>query len=281
LFGEIDPSTMWVKIRSTKAEKPRPAQIEFLYENIDEKIPYVELWKLKEGEEEATFSNEHQNIPIKFFMIFRKSGEFRINITANFSNLDSAFVLHILKIQQVVSSLGEMKLTILDTGDVISLPIPSSNIPMPNLQTLDFVEKLCFIQNTLDKRIIFPEDGYFAKDIEAANELISIIQKGYYQESNKGVSIELLKPGIEKILELGYKDNNQAMYFQYSSSESFLELFSEKIELGPMLQKIKGYWEMPLEKVKIWLEQAKESDALTVKLVNVELFEEFENWQKK
>ena len=47
-----------------------------------------------------------------------------------------------------------------------------------------------------------------------------------------------------------------------------------------MTQKIRGYWKMPLEEVRTWFEHAKDDDSLVVRLVEVEMYEEFENWPK-
>jgi hypothetical protein len=64
LYGEIDSATMYLKISPTQTKSPIPTQIEFLSEFGQEKIPYVELWNVKQGEEEITFTNEKQNIPL-------------------------------------------------------------------------------------------------------------------------------------------------------------------------------------------------------------------------
>ena len=37
---------------------------------------------------------------------------------------------------------------------------------------------------------------------------------------------------------------------------------------------------MPLSEIRDWLEKAKDDDVLKIHLVDVELYEEFENWPK-
>ncbi len=242
LFGETDPNTRWVKIGPARSKVHRPAQIEFITDAGQAKIPYVELWNVKQGTEEVTFTNDRQNIPIKFLFVFSKIAENRMNINADASNLDSVSVFQMLKIGQVLSAQGIMKLTFLDTGDVIDVPMPSSNFPAPDQKIVDFVEKVSFIQNYLGKKILFPESGPFAsyEDVFAVNKLISIIQNGYYQyrQNNMTFSMMFLKAGIEILLEDHRDKEGALMHCELPNDESFVEVFSQKVELGPVTQKI-------------------------------------------
>lgn len=281
LYGDIDPSGMHLKIMPNRSPAFRPTLFEFVSATERETIPFVELWTVKQGEEEITLTNDQQKIPVKFSIVLNKiSRQNQIKINANFSSLDGVEALRILRIQKILSDGGNIKLTLLDSGEVINMPVPPDSFPAPEGSVLDFVEKICHIQNTLGIKISFPEDGSFIrKDVLAAEELISIIEKGSYQQSGMVFTVDLLKPGIAKLLE-GF-DNIAPIYFRLETGESFVEILSQKIELGPMLQKIRGYWKMPLEEVRAWFEKASDNDSLVVRLVDVELYEEFEQWIKR
>jgi hypothetical protein len=280
LYGDIEPSGMHLKLAPSRSTAPRPAQFEFVSENGVEIIPYVELWVIKQGEEEITLTNDQQKIPVKFFFVLNKvTRQNQIRINANFSNLNGLSALQILKIQLILSVESRIRLTLLDTGEVITISVPSGSFVAPEQVFVDFVNKICYIQRSMGIRINFPEDGSFTeRDIQAADELISVIENGNYQQSGMIFTIDLRRPGIAKLLEGG--DDSSPIYFQLEADESYVEIFSRKIDLGPILQKIRGYWKMPLEEARAWFETASDEDSLVVRLVEVELYEEFEKWIK-
>lgn len=281
LYGEIDPSGMHLKIMPNRSPTFRPTLFEFVSSTDSEIIPYVELWTVKQGEEEITLTNDQQKIPVKFSIVLNKiSRQNQIKINANLSNLDGIEALQILRMQKILSEGGAIKLTLLDSGEVISMPVPPAIFPAPDESVLDFVEKVCNIQKVTGVKIKFLEDGSFTKkDVQAADELMAIIEKGSYQQGGLVFTADLRKPGIAKLLE--GVDNSSPIYFQLEADESFVEILSQKIELGPMLQKIRGYWKMPLDEVRAWFEKASDDESLVVRLIDVELYEEFEKWIKR
>lgn len=280
LYGEIDPIGMHLKLGSVRSKTARPVQFEFISKTECERIAYVELWMVKQGQEEITLTNDQQNIPVKFSIVMNRiTRQNRIGINANFSNLDGPAALQILKMQNILSDGGSIRLTLLDSGEVLNMPIPQNGFTAPEQSVVDFVEKICFIQNAMGIKINFPEDGSFTqKDFQAADEIVSVIEKGNNQQSGMIFTVDLQKPGIAILLD-GISEGSP-IYFQLVTDESYVEILSQKIELGPMLQKIRGYWKMPLEDVLAWFEKAKEDDYLVVRLVEVELYEEFEKWIK-
>jgi hypothetical protein len=281
LYGDIEPSGMHLKLSPGRSKAPRPAQFEFVSENGVETIPYVELWVIKQGEEEFTLANDQQKIPLKIFFVLNKvNRQNQIRINANFSNLDALSALQILKIQSILSVEARIRLTLLDTGEVIKISVPVGSFAPPEQVFVDFVNKICYIQQSMGIRISFPEDGSFTeRDIQAADELISVIENGNYQQSGMIFTIDLQKPGIAKLLD--GPDYDSAIYFQLEADESFVEILSQKVELGPVMQKFRGYWRMPIEEVRNWFEKAGDEDSLVVHLADVELYEEFEKWIKR
>ena len=68
--GVPNPKEMVVAIGSLPSSEILPMQIEFHSEKIGlVRIPYVEFRRVKQGFEETTLSNEHQNAPVTFSMI--------------------------------------------------------------------------------------------------------------------------------------------------------------------------------------------------------------------
>ena len=279
LYGnEVNLPAMSLKIGPTKPSTFHPAQIEFISSAGEEKIPYVELWNIKQGDEELTLSNEPQNIPLKFIVVFNKANsQNKFSFNAKYSNLSNDELLQVLTIQKILSVEGVVRLTFLDFGNETTIRVPPNSFQEPSQSALDFVEKICFIQKNIGVKLHFPEDGSFTRaDIEAADELVSIIQNGYYQQNNRIFTVGLQKEGIGLLLEK-YSETSH-LSFQLTTNESFVDILSQRINLGPMTQRIKGSWDVSLEEVKVWYEQADEEDTFVVRLIDVDLFEEFENW---
>lgn len=281
LYGDIETSGMHLTITPNRSKTPRPTKFDFISETDSETVPYVELWAVKQGEEEVTLNNHQQNISVKISIALNwLLREYQIEISMNFSSLECQKVFQTLRIQRILSAGGTIRLTLLDSGQILNITVPPNSFPAPEKRIMEFFQKISIIENTIGIKLYLPEGGSFSKeDFHATNELISIIEKGTYQQSGMVFSVELQKAGVAKLIE-GLTDG-APIYFQISSEESYVEIFSKKIELGPMLQKIRGYWRMPLEEVRVWFEEATDQDSLKVRLVEVELYEEFKNWPKK
>ncbi len=281
MFGEIDPKTMRLKLGPSIATPPRPVQMEFETAGLSgETIPYVELSIVKQGREEITLSNEHQKIPFQIKIIINKTGQHNFKFKAFFVDLTYTQLLQILNIQKILNKGGDVRLILLDTNEVLPFTIPKESFPPPDEYTINFVEMVCFIQSEIGTIFTFTQDGAFTrKDVQAAEELISVIKNGNYQQSGMVFSFDLTKQGLEKIIN-GFKEGSP-INLQLISNDSYVELLSQQIELGPMVQKMRGALEMPLAEILAWLEKAEEDDALKIRLINVEMFEEFENWPKR
>ncbi len=280
LYGErVKPP--WIKIGLSEPKKFHPAQIEFFSSAGDERIPYVELWNIKQGKEEVTLSNEPQNIPLKFSIVLHKEAHYQntFSFGGQYSNSSNDMLFQILKIQKILAFGGSIRITFLDIGNVLVVPVSSNNFPAPSQRALDFVEKVCFIEKNMDTGLNFPDDMSFThEDVESADELISIIKNGSYRQEKGVVDVEFQKQGIVLLLE---KYNEGSSFStQTETEESYVDILTNRINLGPMIQEIKGNLDIHREAAKTWCEQAKDEDTFVVRVVNAEVFEEFEMWKK-
>jgi hypothetical protein len=85
------------------------------------------------------------------------------------------------------------------------------------------------------------------------------------------------KPGVKKLLETYQED--RPVYFKVMVPESYVEILSKQIDLGPMVQTVKGYWKTPLSEVLTRYEQAQDDELMVVQLVDAEITEVFDNWK--
>lgn len=279
LYGRLNPANMQLKISSSSPSSPQPARIDFVSEVMKQEISYVELWNIRHGEEEITISNEPQNIPLKFSMVINRiSKQRRITLSISLSNLNCQEARKYLRIQQVLSLGGNITVTLHRTGMIMDTPISTGVFPAPDSVVVELVEKMCFIQENMGVELCLGEGGTFTyTDLEAADELISIIHTGQYHQSNAGLSISVAKSGIAGLLAIHEED--RPVYLQITVPESYVEILSQQIDLGPMVQTVKGYWKTPLSEVLTWYEQAQDDELMVVQLVNAEITEVFDNWK--
>jgi len=280
LYGEtVKPALM--QIGPPEPKEFHPAQIQFVSPTGEERIPYVELWKIKQGGDEITLSNNPQNYPFEFSIVLHREAHHqnKFSLSGKYSNLDNEELLRFLKIQKILSVGGSIRITFLDIGNTIVVPAPPNCFSEPNQSALDFIEKVCFVEKSTGTELNFPEDMSFTReDIQAADKLVSVIKNGHYQQHNKAFNVRLQKQGVALLLEK-HKEGS-SLSFQNRTEEKFVEIFSERINMGAMIQEIKGALDMSREEAQVWCKQAKDEDTFAVRLINAELFEEFKDWPK-
>lgn len=281
IFGEIEPSSMHLKIGVLSSNKLIPVKFDFHSSLGDETIPFCQLTVIKQGSEEITLSSDKQKFPINFKLIFNKvKREITLSFNTDLSDATFPITLNVLKIQKILTAQGYIRLTFLETGEEINIPVNKGVCPSYDQNIIDFIEKICFIEKSMGIKIQPHEDGSFTReDVFAVDELISIIEKGNYHQKGLIYTIELYKGGIEEIIKRRLQDCSMSLWVK--SDYSYVELFSQKIELGLIEQRIKGFWKASDEEVQEWLNHANDNDTLKVILEDTEIFEEFSNWKKK
>ena len=279
LFGDVQVEELTMGPLSIPLSAP--IQIEFWSPTYSsEKLSYVELKLEKQGTKELTISNVHQQIPFKInFLVNKVTNNWSFKFEGNWSGENILTVRRSLAIKKILNTGGEIRLTALSNGSSDMYQIPRGEFSESQNNTLIFLDKLCAIQDLFGKEFLYPEDGGIHKeDIAAADELLSIFNTGRHRETGMTFRGGFLKPGIEIMADL--HRNNMPLRFTINIDDSFIDILSSRIELGPMTQYIKGTWGKPLDEVEKWLEVAKDDDAMEVKLVGAEVIEEFENWPR-
>jgi len=281
IFGEIEPSLMHLKIGVQSSNKSIPAKFDFHSSLGDETIPFCQLIVIKQGSEEITLSNDKKKFPINFKLIFNTvKKELSISFNTDLSNEDFPTILSVLNIQKILSTEGYIRLSFLELGEEIIIPVNDGVFPSYDQNSIDFIEKICFIEKSMGIKIQPNEDGsFYHKDVIAVDELISIIEKGHFFQRGLIYTVELIKSSVKEIIKSRRED--LSMSLGVKSDNSYVELFSQKIELGPIEQRIKGFWKASDEEIQEWLLHANDSDTFKVILEDAEIFEEFENWKKK
>ncbi len=282
LFGQPEPSEMYLKLGPSKDTPIVPFQIDFIsteFGNV--RLPHVELRAEKGGEKETTISNVHQETPINIRIINHiQAKKLEFNITLHFDNVDGYQAREAIRIQQILSGKSKMRIRNLENGNENTYTLPTGLVSPPLPSTVDFVDKVCLIQDELGILLRFPDDGTFSnKDEDIARQLISIFRTGTFECSDCKFTANFGKPIVMQCLP--NLEEAKPLTFRISADESHVEILGKKIELGPSSMKVTGSWKASLDEVKQWIAEATEQGFLTIEMKQVESVEDFENWPRK
>lgn len=276
LYGELDVD--YLVMESSPDPISRPIQIEFWSpKHGSEVLPYIEMKLEKQGTDEFTISNFHQGNPHKIKMIVNKiTKKVDFKYSSMFCGDSCDIALRSLKIQRIINTGGELRMTSLDNEKTEIYPIPVGQISDDHGKLIEFVEKVCRIQELFGVDLTYPEDCNIKfEDLAVADELISIYENGKHTSSNMEFKGEFYKPAIEMMVDLLRKQLPFRMSANYG--ESYVELFSTRFELGPMTRYMTGKWEKPLKDVEKWLEESSDENSMEVIIPGAEVLEVFEN----
>lgn len=282
LFGEVDPRSMNLKIGPFKNSPIKPFQFDFFSPKFGTKrLQQIELRLEKQGEEEITLTNSHQKIPIKFSLVInRKTNQFGLTIKLYFGSIDGYLARDAIQIQQILSEESRIRIKNLETGQESLYPVSEGQFPAPDAKLIDFLNKICFIQDETGVLLTFPEDSSFdISDVKAVDELVSILGQGIFKQTEMKFSAEILKPGIE--LMVSSLEEKKPLSFRITTDGSFVEILGQKVETGPMTQYVKGYWDAKYEEVMHWIGNSTDEDSFKLVLSNTEIMQEFANWPRK
>jgi hypothetical protein len=275
LYGSENLKAKSVKMGPIRTPIVTPAQLDFYSPGSQtERIPYIELRNIKDGQEEATFNNDHQNIPMKLSLLINKvSGKNEIHFSLGFANADALVALQAVRILRILAEGCSVRLMFIKNGYIQEIPIQKGVYQPPDPSIVIFVENIVFIQEHLGKQIIFSEDGVFTNiDEMAAIELVSMFRTGKFYSSLPGITLELKKPAILMLTDA--IKSGELVRFRITSNDSYVELLHQRIELGPIVQYFAGKWAEPVDKVMEFLNSASDEDSYIIRLRDVELIEE-------
>lgn len=207
------------------------------------------------------------------------TNQIRLTITLDFGFIDGYQARESLQIQQILSKESNIRIKNLENGEELVYPVSEGLFKTPNDKVIDFVEKICFIQDVTGNLLTFPEDGSFdINDISSANELVSIIRDGKYKQTGMKFSAEFGKPAIELLVSNSVE--NKSLSFRITTEDSFVQILGHKVDTGPMTQYVKGFWDSTYEEVRRWIENSTYEEAFKLVLNDAEIIEEFEKWPR-
>ena len=199
--------------------------------NIDFKVE-------KAGSELVQISNSNQkNAVFNIFLTLRiRDGktEGTISLTVNEVNTNVKIIRDYLFFLQTISTGGRLQLVTKIDGENVdqSMEIPANYQQLFDSTFLQTIEKLCFIQEKTRQVINISTVGLPAKDIEAADELFSILCCGRTEKVKQTFTGEFKGLALDILADLQdiSKPVNLTMYID----NSYVELLNTEFSTGPM-----------------------------------------------
>jgi predicted nucleotidyltransferase len=241
----------------------------------------VELKAIKVGTEVVQLSNEHQNSPLHFlFKVphLAKSYKGAVSITLNHLGHHVYETRDILRFLDAIVSGGELRLTpLIKDKPPLTISVPPNQEMAPDPQYLKLIDKLCVIQDKVSQFIRIPnEELIIGKDVQAINELMTIVEQGKTVTRAKQITWGFKDNALELILDV--HRHGKPCHFTISSPESWVELFGSKVPTGCITQHITGKVEMSTAELENAIAKLKPNEYLDLQFVDVEIIEIFLDW---
>lgn len=210
-----------------------PAAVTILGQNEEvlSCIPFVDFKEKRSGSEEIMFSNDGQQIPVRFSMMANQI-EHKVSFSfhVSFLNLNVFQALEMLKFQKAVATGSWLHVTHLSTNmTLVKSEISENLISQPPDILIEVASNLCHIQEKTGQLILWPEKiSYDEKDL--IDEIVKIIDTGVANGGNY-IGFGLDKKTAQRLSDTIFKNDRSNFRLE---AERFASLFGQKISLGPV-----------------------------------------------
>jgi hypothetical protein len=279
LYGNVDFTSGSITLGPAKPARVIPMQVRFeATDGSHGATPFLRMAVEKAGLEEVTLSNHGQQAPLEFQIVLGKSDHrFEMTLTVCGPGQDAVQSLEILRFLRAFALGGQLRLLFLESDDKFEAVIPAGLINSPARELLELVEDLCVVQAKTRTNLQLPADWRFTHgDLEMAHDLVKILETGVIDHRGMTVKLEMLKIGIEQII--GLQPSDEPGHLRISYEESWAELLSTKIPLGPWTREITGRLVLPSEDMGRLLANLAPDATAEVKIVDAEIVETYPNW---
>lgn len=280
-FGGYDPDAVVLQLGPNALLRNLPARIDVIsntgesasWPNIEFRVPQV-------GAEFLKLTNDQQLSPLHFNITVRNREtalHWELSLSTKGFGHNANETRDLIRFHQAIATGGSVCLTFLShSSSPLVLAIDPQPDLAPNAQFVELVEKLCFIQNKLGRLLKIPDKGLSNNDIKAIDELLGIVTYGSTKTENAKLTGEFKSEAL--ILMLNVYRLGKPLHLRWSCDESFVNLFGEKIQTGPMTRDITGYIEMPLPEFEEAVSRLDQEQFLDVRIRATEVIETFQLW---
>lgn len=280
IYGTPDPKEMVVWMKSIPSEETLPTHIEFHSERVDPvQFPYIEFKRVKQGSEEITLTNEHQNTPIKFTLVLSKfTNTHTLTVNSNLVGLDSETALNLINIEKMYAVGGIVTIIFLKTSERHQISIPPESHSPPHPRVAQFIEDLAIIQKKTGKSLKIPDPHILTfGQMNEAHELAIILTTGQQARTVGHIDIDLQKPSLAVFKDSLHQESK--LFFRFRYEEIIYDLLSEHFSLGPCITTVRGKLSNSPEELLSWYKKANDDDYYKIELIDPEIIDEYQKWQ--
>ncbi len=228
---EFKPDKLLIMPISQNRAVPAAVTILGQNEEVLSYIPFVDFKEKRSGSEEIMFSNDGQQIPVRFSMTVNQI-EHKVSFSfhVGFVNLNVFQALEMLKFQKAVATGSWIYVTHLSTNiTLVKSEIPENLISQPPDILIEVASNLYHIQEKTGQVILWPEKiSYDEKDL--IDEIVKIIDTGVANGGNY-IGFGLDKKTAQRLSDSVFKNDRSNFRLE---AERFASLFGQKINIGPV-----------------------------------------------
>jgi len=280
-FGGFDLKEAEIHIGAISSKRDVPISFRIIPKNGKiVSLLNLDFRPVRVGMEFIKFSNEHTSCPLLLTLSFRKEEKLlQGNLSYRFRHVggNPREILDFLDFTKVIASGGKLQVEFQDVNQTSSMIIPSVPNTGPDPRFYDLVQKLCIIQDKMGLFIKIPDKGISQKDANSIHELSEIVKHGVVHYTDSTMSLELKGEGLKMLLDL--HKQGKPIHLLLNTPESYVELFEEEIQTGPMSRETTGFVEMEALELEKTIKALSPEEFLNVKIINVNGTETLSDWE--
>jgi hypothetical protein len=285
LFGEVevtDDSLLMLGPSLSKSSIPLRLDV-VSEEGIVASVAYAEFRTLRQGTEQFTISNEHQTIPLHFEIVVNHvTGNGNVTIIGDKPGASVQDTREAIAFLETLLNKGKLRITNLSTtrSGIINLPTQIDKTAF-DPRFVELVDKLCFIQDTLNIRLMLKEWTINNKDIIAIEEIYLVLTSGRHDLLLKGASITIGRDGLEVIFNTFKSEGEQVRLSGFTPlqpEDADKELLGQRIVLGPATLYLAGIPTISTDDLEAIIPEMGPEEFQEVNLVEVSGYVEYPEW---
>lgn len=280
-FGGFDLKNAQIQIGERTHNRSVPISLKIIpIKGTTVSLTNLEFKPIRIGTEYIKFSNEHTNCPFLLTVSMRREGEVSqgtLTYAVRHVGGEPHEIMTFLDFAKAMAIGGKLRTEFHDVNQTMSTDFPPTNQDPIEPVFYDLVRKLCVIQESTGRFFKLPDKGISRKDAYAIDELFDIVQDGVVTYNNMTMTLDLKTQGLNMLLDL--HKQGKPIHLVLTTPESYVELFGEKIQVGPLVRDTIGYVEMNFVELENLIKPLLQEDSLKVKLINVSGTETFSKWK--
>jgi hypothetical protein len=282
-FGGFDLKEAEIHISESSQDRRVPISLKIIsIKGKTVSLSNLEFKPVRVGTELIRFSNEHTSCPFLITFSMRKEGDIsKGNLTCVVRHVggDPHEIMEYLDFAKAMAYGGKLRVEFHDINQSTSTNFPPADRDAIDSAFYDLIQKLCVVQDKTGHFFKIPDEGISRKDAQSISELFEVVEHGIVYYSDMVMTLGLKGESLKMLLDL--HKQGKPVDLTLTTPGSYVELFGEKIETGPMIRKTTGFVEMNANELEVIIGTLSSEDIFDVRLVNVNGAETLSDWLPK